>query len=385
MPFYFLQFSHEEKCERATSTRIIVYGTDTEARITRQEGKWMANQEHLNILKQGEEAWNEWRREYPSIEPDLSRTNLRGANLSYANLRGADFSGADLTWANLSKADFSGASLNEAKLTLTALMEANLTAANLQKAELTLANLRGVILINADLRNSKLDRANLINADLRGADFTNAQIGNTAFDNVNLNEVKGLDTIYHFFPSSIGIDTIYRSGGNIPEVFLKGAGVDDTFITYIRSLVGKPIEYYSCFISYSSKDETFAKRVFADLQSNNVRCWFAPEDLKWGELILTGIDEAIRLHDKLLLILSKSSVASGWVEREVKTALAKERKEKRVVLFPVRLDKAIFESPFDWATEIRHERNIGDFTHWKNHDDYQNAFTRLLRDLKADA
>ena len=116
-----------------------------------------------------------------------------------------------------------------------------------------------------------------------------------------------------------------------------------------------------------------------------MRCWFAPEDLKWGERIRTGIDEAIRLHDKLLLILSKSSVASGWVEREVKTALAKERKEKRTVLFPVRVDKAVFESPFDWATEIRHERNIGDFTRWKNHDDYQKAFNRLLRDLKAEA
>ena len=197
--------------------------------------------------------------------------------------------------------------------------------------------------------------------------------------------VKGLDTVRHDGPSTIGIDTIYRSRGKIPEVFLKGAGVDDTFITYISSLIGKPIEYYSCFISYSSKDEAFAKRLYADLQSHNVRCWFAPEDLKWGERIRTGIDEAIRLHDKLLLILSKQSVASGWVEHEVKTALAKERKEKRVVLFPVRLDKAVLESPFSWANEIRHERNIGDFTRWKNHDDYQNAFSRLLRDLKAES
>ena len=96
----------------------------------------------------------------------------------------------------------------------------------------------------------------------------------------------------------------------------------------MRSLVGKPINYYSCFISYSSKDDAFARRLYADLQSHNVRCWFAPEDLKWGERIRTGIDKAIRLHDKLLLILSKSSVASGWVEREVKTALQKSAKKK---------------------------------------------------------
>lgn len=51
--------------------------------------------------------------------------------------------------------------------------------------------------------------------------------------------------------------------------------------------------------------------------------------------------------------------------------------------FPVRVDKAVFESPFGWAIEIRHERNIGDFTRWKDHDECQKAFTRLLKDLRA--
>jgi hypothetical protein len=51
------------------------------------------------------------------------------------------------------------------------------------------------------------------------------------------------------------------------------------------------------------------------------------------------------------------------------------------VLFPVRLDRAVFDCPFEWATEICHERNIGDFTRWKNHDEYQIAFERMLHDL----
>ncbi len=87
--------------------------------------------------------------------------------------------------------------------------------------------------------------------------------------------------------------------------------------------------------------------------------------------IRTGIDEATHLHDKLLLILSKHSVASGWVEHEVQTALAKEREEKRTVLFPLRLDKAVLDSSLAWAINIRHERNIGNFSSWKNHDTYQ--------------
>jgi TIR domain-containing protein/pentapeptide repeat protein len=325
----------------------------------------MANQKHLDILKKSVETWNMWREEHPNIRPDLSDANLYGVLLYNADLSNADLSNADLNGADLSNADLNG-------------------------ADLSCTNLGGAVLHNADLSSAELSSAELSGADLSGAtlhnaDLNGANVGYTSFGDVDLSAVKNLETVCHSGPSTIGIDTIYRSHGNIDEAFLRGAGVDDTFITYIHSLIGKPIEYYSCFISYSSQEDVFARRLYADLQSNNVRCWFAPEDLKWGERIRTGIDEAIRMHDKLLLILSKHSVASGWVEREVKTALTKEHKEKRTVLFPVRVDNSVFECPFDWATEIRHERNIGDFTHWKDHDAYQKAFTRLLRDLKSEA
>src|SRR6266699_4105796 len=157
------------------------------------------------------------------------------------------------------------------------------------------------------------------------------------------------------------------------------------FITYIRSLAGKAIEYYSCFISYSSKDEAFAKRLYADLQSNHVRCWFAPEDMKIGDRIRSRIDESIRMYNKLLLVLSEHSVSSKWVEFEVEAAMDKEQEGKSPVLFPVRLDRAVMESTTAWAAHIKRTRHIGDFTDWKNHDAYQKAFYRLLRDLKAES
>src|SRR6266436_5046549 len=100
-----------------------------------------------------------------------------------------------------------------------------------------------------------------------------------------------------------------------------------------------PIQFYSCFISYSSKDQEFAERLHADLQSKNVRCWFAPEDLKIGDRFRVRIDESIRLYDKLLLILSEHSLASNWVAYEVEKALNKEPEGTPNVLFPIRLDK----------------------------------------------
>jgi hypothetical protein len=201
---------------------------------------------------------------------------------------------------------------------------------------------------------------------------------------VDLSTALGLEAIQHRGPSIIGIDTLYRSQGNIPEAFLRGAGVPDDLITYIKSLVGQPFQYYSCFISYSSRDEALAQRLHADLQDKGVRCWFAPGDLKIGDEFRSRIDESIQVYDRLLRILSEYSVKSRWVQKEVETAFEKEGKENRTVLFPIRIDEAIMQSVVGWAADIRRQRHISDFRQWKDHDAYQQAFARLLRDLKAD-
>ena len=151
----------------------------------------------------------------------------------------------------------------------------------------------------------------------------------------------------------------------------------------MRSLVSSPIDYYSCFISYSSKDQAFAERLYADLQSKGVRCWYAPHDLRIGDEIRPRIDKSIRVHDKLLLVLSESSLASTWVKKEVETAFEKEAQQNKLVLFPVRLDEPVMHTSQAWAADIRRMRHIGDFTRWKDHDAYQQVFERLLRDLQA--
>src|SRR5437764_1336252 len=132
----------------------------------------MANQEHLDILKQGVRAWNQRRAEHPDIRPDLWGAHLRDVNLYRAHLRDAN-----------------------------------------------------------------LNRANL----------SDARIWSTIFGDIDLSSAKGLETVIHWGPSTIGINTIYRSQGKIPEVFLKRTGVPDSFLDYMRSLVSNPIDYYSCF------------------------------------------------------------------------------------------------------------------------------------------
>jgi hypothetical protein len=358
----------------------------------------MANPEHLEILNLGVQHWNKWREEHRGVQPDLSKARLHaeflsGADFRQVNLTGVDLSDANLKYSNLTEANLSGANLSEAYLENANLMRANLSAGNLRGADLLGAKLIVTNLVQANLRGANLFEVYIYGALLAGADFTGARIAFTDFADVDLSSARGLDSAEHSMPSTIGIDTIYRSSGKIPEVFLRGCGVPDEFIAYIGSMVGRPIEFYSSFISYSTLDQEFAERLYADLQAKGVRCWFAPHDVRAGRKLHEQIDAAIRLHDKLLLILSENSMNSEWVKTEIARARKREVKEGKRVLFPVRL--VPFEVLRGWecfdgdtgkdsAREIR-EYFIPDFSNWKDHDSYQTAFDRLLKDLKAEA
>lgn len=119
----------------------------------------MANQEHLDILRQGVEAWNQWRKEHTDI-PDL-----RAANLSGTDLRGANLNGADLTDADLSNA--------------------NLREANLSRADLYRANLSG-----ANLEHAYLKGATFVASNLTGATLNNSTVYGVAAWQVELQEAK---------------------------------------------------------------------------------------------------------------------------------------------------------------------------------------------------
>lgn len=339
---------------------------------------------------------------------DFREVKLNNANFSLADLRGADFSGvklnsfdlhgANLTNANLSNADLSNANLKGAVFTSAILRGANLSRANLgnanlKRANLTKANLEGADLTKADLSDAELYGCNLIGVNFSSSILNYANFPKSVFESAifretimgssNLNNTKGLESCNHYGPSVIDHRTISKSG-KLPINFLRGCGLSDTLIEYLPSLVGNPIQFYSCFISYSTRDRAFAERLYADLQNKGVRCWFASEDLKIGDKIRDRIDESIRVRDKLLLILSEHSIASEWVEHEVESALEEERQRGRTILFPVRIDEDVIESRKAWAALIRRTRHIGDFTYWKEHDSYHKALNRLLRDLKAE-
>jgi hypothetical protein len=137
----------------------------------------------------------------------------------------------------------------------------------------------------------------------------------------------------------------------------------------------------SCFISYSTKDRKCSESLYIDLQREGVRCWFAPHDLPIGGKILNSISEAITAHEKVVLVLSRASIASGWVEDEVSKTVSEERCRNDIVLIPIMIDDAVMRTKEAWAVKLRDQRNIGDFTKWQDIDLYERALGRLLSSL----
>ena len=341
----------------------------------------MASEVQVEILKQGAEAWDAWCKANPDINV-FGRADLAGANLRGANLAGANLALANLCDADLAGANFIGADLRSAYVRLADLSGADLTGANLTGIDLRQTNLIGANFRKADLTRAQIEQAEFKGTDLSGANLTEAYFNGTTLVDLDLSSCIGLATCRHSGPSIIDHRTLQRSE-SLPLTFLRGVGLPNSLIDFLPSLRNQPAQFYSCFISHSAKDEVFANQLYADLQAKDVRCWFAPEDMRIGAKILDTLDEAIRLHDKLLLVLSEASISSDWVEDEVTKAFAEERSRGVDVLFPIRLDNKAFETSEAWASKLRNSLHIGDFRNWTDPNTYQKAFDRLLRDLRV--
>ena len=212
----------------------------------------------------------------------LHFADLRQADLSRANLSHQAFQCNDLRNANLRQADVSDTTFYE-----TDLGGVNLSRSNLSKSCFHGTRIIGANLAGADLSEASLTSVFLNKVNLKGAVLNGVTVARTEFCNLDLSGVKGLETVKHRAPSTIGIDTLYKSKGKIPEVFLRGCGVPDALIAVLPSLLGaaEAIQFCSCFISYSHKDEEFAKRLHSRMQREHLRVWYVPEDMKgWRKI-----------------------------------------------------------------------------------------------------
>ncbi len=393
----------------------------------------MADGEHLKVFKQGVAAWNRWRQQHRGLRPNLSGADLQRANFRYANLNDANLEHANLEGANLGRAFLEGAELHgaiqrgahffSADLRHADLREADLREAQLWYAHLDRADLQGATLVAADLRSCELSGADLrgadlasaslagadlLRADLRGANLTGTNLHGTRFiecrldgvdlsaaeaalttlNAVDLSRVRGLDTVRHDRPSSIGVDTLARTEtgtqddeGQRGQVlsFLRAAGVPERYLAAEDpSTAGVAAAVY---IVHSLADRAFARRLYGELQRRGRRCWQDEHPMLPGDGIDDSFDLGPRRYDALILCCSGAALTSWWLAAELDEAAARaDDREGAEVLLPVTLDAESHEA---WD-RIRGPRHLAptaaDFTAWDSDDA---AFERALEQLLA--
>lgn len=375
----------------------------------------MANSKILDAVKEGRQALAKFRATNPSVLLDLTDADLKGADLRGMNLRrallvGAKLIRADLSGANLSEADLTRASLKLAILNKTDFHRANFFKALLAQADATEADFQRANFNGADLSKSNLTRASFVEADFTkaelsdatclGTDFSRAKFqdtqgsqlvcGWTRWGNCDLTQVTGLNTAIHHGPSSIGIETWIRSRGQIAAEFLRGSGLPDDFVAAMQAI---PCVSTSCFVRFSHEDLSFAERLAERLRAVGQVCWLDElPDAGRSELPLEALFDT-QQPNKVLLLASKSSLTSPWIEGEVRRLVEREQQIKKEtnqdvkLVLPITLDGFLFggdaKGKQDKAIATR---VIADFNGWRRNDTkFDEVFPKVLTALGAEA
>ncbi len=371
----------------------------------------MADEEVVEIVRKGRRAVARWRRDNPNlvlelVDVDLSGLDLAGVNFRRSQLIGVDFSGArlndanlsgaDLTRANLTAVEFSRANLSGARLFGATLREVRGTGVNLsrcilQGADLTDAILSATSLVDADLRESDLSGAelievNLTNADLDRTNLERVRCGWLTWNNVDLSRTVGLDSLTHLGPGSIGLDTLERSGGLIPDVFLRGNGISQEWLESYRAIEEPGPASDASFIGYGEQEEPFAAKLHNTLQKQGVRCWLDPRRAA-DDAGVTGRvpDRGIRIWDRVLVCATRATLSAEWMGPLIESVYRREDAVKQQsgdtiqLMWPLNLDGFLFSGSWKHAaaTDVA-GRVLADFTGWRRNKTKFHAELKLL-------
>jgi hypothetical protein len=103
-----------------------------------------------------------------------------------------------------------------------------------------------------------------------------------------------------------------------------------------REALGAIMAYV--FLSHAHGDKPFARRLAADLRNAGHSVWIDEGEINIGDSLVTKIRDGLDQVDYVCAIISKTSVESAWVEKELEIASNREIDERRVVVLPLLVD-----------------------------------------------
>jgi hypothetical protein len=96
----------------------------------------------------------------------------------------------------------------------------------------------------------------------------------------------------------------------------------------------------SVFISYNHKDRQFVRRLAEDLRGAGIRAWVDEYEILPGDSITEKTSQGINTSDYMLVIISKNSINSPWVSKEVSAAFRRDPSSSLQRVIPLKIDDA---------------------------------------------
>jgi hypothetical protein len=134
----------------------------------------------------------------------------------------------------------------------------------------------------------------------------------------------------------------------------------------------KPTTQSRVFISHSSKDKPFVRKLVTELKKHQLNVWFDEQEINVGDSIVSRISGGLRDADYLVVVLSESSVASPWVQAELNSALMDQISGQGTAVLPVLIENC------DIPPLLR-DRLYADFR-----KDFTTGFAKLLSVLEQE-
>ncbi|CAN5642714.1 hypothetical protein BH20VER1_BH20VER1_05470 [soil metagenome] len=124
------------------------------------------------------------------------------------------------------------------------------------------------------------------------------------------------------------------------------------------------------FLSHSSRDKPFIRKLAADLNQAGIDVWFDEQTILVGDSMTEKIGQGLAQSDFFVIALSKNSVSSTWVQKELNNAVIQEVERRAVTVLPIKLDDCDVPA-------ILRDKKYADFS-----KSYRNGFDGLLRSMK---
>ena len=102
-----------------------------------------------------------------------------------------------------------------------------------------------------------------------------------------------------------------------------------------RSVKGRVHRVPDLFLSHSSRDKDFVRKLAEDLAFCEVDVWLDEWELQLGDSLYDVISQALTKSQFIAVVLGDDYLNSKWAGDEMKQALARERREDRTVVLPL--------------------------------------------------